>query len=616
MSMGFGPRWLAWAALVLLAGCGGEAPSEGASAPTSAPAPAAPAIDGPEAAPDLSPAAPEPRDDPAEDEESPLESAPLQARIDKIEALLATASPAAARRALREALAGRDAAPGDPAVESLAERAALALIDWNLLALAHGGSALSSRDLPLLQRWRAEDPRVLALAGWLEIADRALQALARADALAAAGRVLAPVRDNAVALLHEVLRIDPGNAAAGRRLTAIQRDFLRAATEAAQGGDFVAADGLLAEAGKVRWDAAPVQDAAARVVELRERAALDWRQRIAAELAGGDIDAAQALLPQLDAVALDERDGLQARADIERVRRYGAYDAGRLFSDALANGGHGPGMIVLPAGRFQMGSPRGETGRHANEGPRHAVTFARGFALARTETTVAQFRAFVEATGHRSSAQRARGSSIYDERNGAMIERRGVDWRDDDAGNRAGDDAPVLHVSWDDALAYTRWLTRETGAAYRLPSEAEFEYALRAGGITAFPWGEGDPPARLENLTGGLDVSPGGRRWSNAFAGYGDGYWGVAPVARFSSNAFGLNDMNGNASEWVEDCWHDSYVRAPRDGSAWVNPGCTRRVIRGGSWASSPEQTRSAFRIQAAPGTTSARVGFRVARDL
>jgi formylglycine-generating enzyme required for sulfatase activity len=120
----------------------------------------------------------------------------------------------------------------------------------------------------------------------------------------------------------------------------------------------------------------------------------------------------------------------------------------------------------------------------------------------------------------------------------------------------------------------------------------------------------------MENLTGARDRSPSHRSWANAFAGYGDGFWGPAPVASFLSNAFGVSDINGNVSEWVADCWHDSYSRAPNDGSAWVNPGCKERVVRGASWASSPAQARSAFRAGMDANTTSARIGFRVARDL
>jgi formylglycine-generating enzyme required for sulfatase activity len=204
----------------------------------------------------------------------------------------------------------------------------------------------------------------------------------------------------------------------------------------------------------------------------------------------------------------------------------------------------------------------------------------------------------------------------YDERSNNFVRRSGVDWRSDYRGAPASDDMPVLHVSARDAAAYAEWLSEQTGQRYRLPSEAEFEYALRAGGDTRYPWGDGPPPPGTANTTGGLDRSPGGRSWANAFPGYGDGHWGPAPVGSFAPNPWGLHDLAGNVSEWVADCWHDDYRRAPKDGSAWVNPGCRDQVIRGGSWASSPAQTRSAWRAPAQVDTTNAKVGFRVARDL
>ena len=175
---------------------------------------------------------------------------------------------------------------------------------------------------------------------------------------------------------------------------------------------------------------------------------------------------------------------------------------------------------------------------------------------------------------------------------------------------------PVLHVSAKDAGAYVEWLSAQSGRRYRLPSEAEFEYAFRAGSSARYPWGEGVPPEGAGNMTGTLDQSPGGRRWGNAFPNYGDGYWGPAPVASFSPNSWGVHDLAGNVSEWMGDCWHASYRRAPGDGSAWFNPGCRDQVIRGGSWASSPAQTRASWRALASVDTTNARIGFRVARDL
>ena len=120
----------------------------------------------------------------------------------------------------------------------------------------------------------------------------------------------------------------------------------------------------------------------------------------------------------------------------------------------------------------------------------------------------------------------------------------------------------------------------------------------------------------MENLTGEGDDSRSRRQWETYFDDYDDRFWGPAPVSSFPANPFGLHDIGGNVAEWVMDCWHDSYIRAPSDGSAWVNPGCSQRVVRGGYWASSPDQARSAHRLHASPEQRDARVGFRIARDL
>jgi len=190
-----------------------------------------------------------------------------------------------------------------------------------------------------------------------------------------------------------------------------------------------------------------------------------------------------------------------------------------------------------------------------------------------------------------------------------------VNWRDNYLGETADDDLPVIHVSWNDATAYAEWLTEQTGRSYRLPTEAEFEYALRAGTQTTYWWGR-RPDEEPENVTGDGDEFLDQRRWTVAFDRWSDGYWGPAPAGSLVANPFGLFDMGGNVMEWVLDCWHDSYVRAPTDGSAWVNPGCNRRVIRGASWSSTPAMSRSAFRLSSRTDVADARVGFRVARDL
>ena len=155
-----------------------------------------------------------------------------------------------------------------------------------------------------------------------------------------------------------------------------------------------------------------------------------------------------------------------------------------------------------------------------------------------------------------------------------------------------------------------------TGHRYRLLTEAEFEYALRAGQQWRFPWGDEARQQAVENVAGEADRSPTGAEWTLSVKGHGDGFWGPAPVGQFAANDFGLHDMGGNVSEWTEDCWHDNFVRAPKDGSAWVNRGCNQRVVRGGAWTSTPQLARSAHRQAHPPHWADVQVGFRVARDL
>lgn len=236
--------------------------------------------------------------------------------------------------------------------------------------------------------------------------------------------------------------------------------------------------------------------------------------------------------------------------------------------------------------------------------------------MARSAITVGQFREFVRSSGYVPDSIKLGGASVYDERSGALRDDERATWQDDYAGAKAAENLPVVNVSWNDAKAYADWLSERTGKNYRIPTEAEFEYALRGGTTTRYWWGNGTPTKQVENLTGSGDRSRNGRRWSNAFRGYHDGYWGPAPVMSFAANPFGLYDINGNVSEWVQDCWHESYVRSPTDGSAWLNPGCKAHVVRGGSWGSSPDQVNSAYRQGTIGDVRSGRVGFRVIREL
>lgn len=502
-----------------------------------------------------------------------------------------------------EAIAGIDAI-----VKTLLERAETAFTQNRYNEAA--------RVVPMLVTLRPEDPGVVALKAKVDSGREVALMLAEAQRLAAAGRLIEPEGENAAALYREILRTDPQNLAAQQGLAKIEADLIARATTAAESGDYSQSDKLLAEAGKAQPGSNQVQDAGTRIVELRQERADALLAQANAAIESGDLAAGERLLDELEQVSAQAQGIEEARAQIERARTYATLKPGQSITDALPSGGNGPELVVIPVGSFQMGTPGDEADRKNNEGPQHGVTLRRGFALARSETTVAQFRAFVNATGYAPTSRQTGRSTIYDENTGSMVEQSGVNWQDDHAGKKADGNLPVVHVSWTDARAYVDWLSRETGKGYRLPSEAEFEYVIRAGSSARYPWGDGNPTRLVGNLTGEQDRSASRRSWSNAFPGYDDGYWGPAPVRSFEANRYGIHDINGNVSEWVEDCWHDNYQRAPADGTAWVNDGCARRVIRGASWASSPEQARSGFRLTAGQSSTNARLGFRVARDL
>jgi len=334
-------------------------------------------------------------------------------------------------------------------------------------------------------------------------------------------------------------------------------------------------------------------------------------------IASGNLAAAEQQLNELIALGApaDQISPLRARLDDARV--YGSFVPGQVFRDSFGeNTGEAPPMTVLPAGNFMMGSQETDPGHRGNEAPYHRVTFARGFALSQREITVAEFRLFVRASGYRTTAEREGSSSAYIEETGRMSDRR-IDWRSGYDGNNASDDMPVMHVSWQDATAYVEWLSRVTSRSYRLPSEAELEYAIRGGTQTIYWWGDGSPSSNeVENIAGDGDVTSNRRRWNDSFDNYRDGYWGPAPAGSLQPNLYGLYDINGNLKEWTADCWHVNYNRAPDDGSAWVNQGCESRVVRGADWSSTPDLSRSALRRSARETTRGVRVGIRIARDL
>jgi len=462
------------------------------------------------------------------------------------------------------------------------------------------------------------DDAVAAYLARVDRVDEAQRANLRGERALNARRLGEDGKAGAIAAFRQALELHPGDARAMQGLAAAESALIQRAERAADDDDYAAAARWLDSAAKVRPQMETVADARERIARQRGARVGALRDLGIAALASEDgIDAARAHLADLLRIApAGDTAAVELRERIELATHYGMFRPGQAFTEALRFGGRGPEMLVIPHGAFRMGAPEGEPGATDAERPTRNIRFERGLAVSRHEITVGEFRRFVAASGHKARATRRGHSTAYDERSGNLVRRSRVDWQSDYAGQRAADNLPVVHVSAEDAAAYANWLAGQTGQRYRLPSEAEFEYAVRAGSQARYPWGTGSPPAGAGNFTGAQDQSPSGRRWQNAFPDYGDGAWGPAAAGSYSANAFGLHDMAGNVSEWVADCWHDSYWRAPVDGQAWINPGCRSAVVRGGSWASSPTQTRSAWRLGSDVETTNARVGFRVVREI
>lgn len=483
-------------------------------------------------------------------------------------------------------------------------------------ALSDGDLALATRLANVIGELDPDRAVVAQVQAARTRAENLQRLLGQAEVALEEGNLIEPVDASAWSLYQNVLEQDPGNDAAQAGLEAVRVAVLDSAEERIAENDFEAAAALLAAAEERDADAdriATLQDdlSAGREDQVRALAA-----EVRASIDEEAYDQAETRINQLVALGAPANQVESLRTLLDDAIRYGGFEPGQVFQDELGDEGFGPAMIVIPSGRFMMGSPEDEENRVDNEGPQFRVDFEHGFALAQTEVTVGQFERFVDETGYVTDAERARGSKVYRGSTGRVDNQRGVTWRMDYTGDEAEPNLPVIHVSWNDANAYAQWLARRTGRPYRLPSEAEFEYSLRGGTQTMYWWGEDGPDEPTENVTGSGDQYSDGRRWTVAFDRYEDGFWGPAPVGSLRTNPFGLYDMGGNVMEWLEDCWHDSYVRAPSDGTAWVNPGCERRMIRGASWSSTPSMSRSAFRLSSSDDSTDARVGFRVARDL
>nr|VFK61176.1 MAG: Formylglycine-generating enzyme, required for sulfatase activity, contains SUMF1/FGE domain [Candidatus Kentron sp. TC] len=267
-----------------------------------------------------------------------------------------------------------------------------------------------------------------------------------------------------------------------------------------------------------------------------------------------------------------------------------------------------PEMVRIEGGCFQMGSPASEKGRYGNE-RQHRVC-VEGFRLAKYEVTVAEFRRFARATDYRTEAEEGKGCHIY--AGGSWNRKDWANWKKPGEGQSNRDRDPARCVSWNDALAYLDWLNRETGADYRLPTEAEWEFAARAGTTTRYYWGDGEEDACV--YANGYDAA-GKRKYDFQWTALScnDGYPNVAPVGSFRANGYGLFDMSGNVWEWTCSLYKLDY-----DGSEkhCVSKGVDgKRVVRGDGWISTPRNIRSAIRIGNDTNVAYYHLGFRLARE-
>lgn len=265
-----------------------------------------------------------------------------------------------------------------------------------------------------------------------------------------------------------------------------------------------------------------------------------------------------------------------------------------------------PEMVMVPPGSFQMGFEGGLEGRF--EGSVRKVEISRAFALGRTEITNAQWRRFVAETGHPTGENCA----VWNVNRWTLVE--GVSWTNPNDGRPIRENEPVVCVSWHDAKAYVAWLSQLTGAPYRLPAEAEWEYAARAGKVGEFTWGnKAEDGCRVANI---YDVSAQDPNRPFPVTSCNDRFTSIAPVASFEKNGFELYDMTGNVWEWMEDCYVMPAPSQPVDGKPQIRNGCDRRVTKGGAWSSPIFWQRPTFRGRDDPNLMSHIFGFRIARDL
>jgi formylglycine-generating enzyme required for sulfatase activity len=276
------------------------------------------------------------------------------------------------------------------------------------------------------------------------------------------------------------------------------------------------------------------------------------------------------------------------------------------YSDPLGSGGVGPRMIELAPGQQLVGNPNGT----AAQQPVHQVNLV-GFAISKYEVTRGDFSRFVDATGYQTSAEIGSGCNYW---LFGWRKRASKNWRS--VGFKQKDDHPVVCVSRTDGEAYAKWVSEETGHQYALPSEAQWEYAARAGADSIDYWTRYDLVAcRFANVS---DLSRANDHElvignDNVFR-CADGHVTTSPIGSFIGNDFQVFDMLGNAGEWVADCWHSNYQGAPEDGQPWQEASCDYGTARGGSWYELPAYVTATFRLRIRADQSFNHIGFRVIR--
>ena len=390
--------------------------------------------------------------------------------------------------------------------------------------------------------------------------DEVTRLLAAAEADIAARRLTSPVGNNAWEKYQQVLRLSPAHPEAVAGMERVMGSYLELFGAALAQEEFDKAGSYLERIRELHPDSPVLEDGerrleAGRQVRAERQAEIEQQRQVE------------------EAARRAEESERKHWAEVKQKRQEEKAAREKELRQQVETGVKEltTGMISIPGGTFRMGSLSNRWDREAL--PVHSVRVS-AFKLGKYEVTFAQWDACVADRGCRG-------------------------YKPDDRGWGRGNQ-PVINVSWNDIQGFISWLNGETGGIYRLPTEAEWEYAARARSTTEYSWGN-DIGQNRANCDGC------GSEWDDKQ---------TAPVGSFSANAWGLHDMHGNAFEWVQDCWNDSYASAPTDGRAWTNGDCSQRVVRGGSWNFGPWTLRSAARLRFTRSDRfGSHLGFRLAQD-